>query len=253
MIDTHCHLNHEQFYDELDNVVGRAHSAGVDRMIVIGFDLASSEWAVRIAREKEGVFAVVGVHPHDAKTWSDSAAAYVRELAADEKVVAIGEIGLDYHYDFSPRDQQAAAFEDQLAIASDVGLPVVIHCREAYPDTLDILGSKLDRRCGGVMHCWAGDPEEAERSIGLGMHLGFGGVLTFKNADENRAIAAAVPGDRILIETDAPYLAPVPYRGKRNEPAYVRIVAEKLAQLRGVEVDEIDRITTENACRLFGL
>ncbi len=220
-------------------------------MVVVGYDLASSEEAVQLADGYEGVYAAVAVHPHDARHYDDSAGDRLCDLARNPRVVAIGEIGLDYHYDFSPRDAQYRAFQAQLALARECGLPVIIHCREAYPDTLDVLESEMDRALSGVMHCWAGSQAEAERALGLGMYLGFGGVITFKNAEETREVARTAPMDRLLVETDAPYLAPVPYRGKRNEPAYTLLAAEKLAEIRAVDLAAIASASTRNAETLF--
>jgi TatD DNase family protein len=256
LIDSHCHLNHEQLRDDVPGVLARAAAAGVERMIVVGFDLASSEEAVAIASAHPAVYAAVAVHPHDARDYDEAVEARLRELASTSKLVAIGEIGLDYHYDFSPRDAQFHAFRRQLALALELELPVIIHCREAYPDVLDVLETHVrnlacSEQGGGVLHCWAGTMEEAERAVEMGFFLGFGGVLTFKNAEETRRIAAAVPLERILLETDAPYLAPAPHRGKRNEPAFTRLVAEKLAEIRGLSYEGVAATTTDNCGRLF--
>ena len=251
LVDTHCHLNHADFADDLDEVLARAQSAGVQTMIVIGFDLPSSSRAIELAGSYPNLYAAVAVHPHDAKEYDSDAEAQLRDLAQNPRVVAIGEIGLDYHYDFSPVESQFAAFRAQLELARDSGLPVIIHCREAYQDVLSVLDEEMDRKESGVMHCWGGSQDEALRALDLGMYLGFGGVITFKNADPLREIARDAPFDRILVETDAPYLAPVPNRGKRNEPAYVSMVAEKLAEVRGISLDSMAEITTRNAARLF--
>jgi TatD DNase family protein len=263
LIDSHCHLNHEQLRGEVSEVISRAYEAGVERMIVVGYDLPSSEEAVKLAVHHEEVFAAVAIHPHDSKDYTEAAESRLRELASNPKVVALGEVGLDYHYDFSPRQAQFHAFRRQLALAEELQLPVIIHCREAYGDVIDVLEewvssddernrkSKIKSRKSGAMHCWAGTLEEADRTVALGLYLGFGGVLTFKNAEENRQIAAAVPLDRILLETDAPYLAPVPHRGKRNEPAYTRLVAQKLAEVRGDTIETIAVATAANCQRLF--
>jgi TatD DNase family protein len=251
LIDTHCHLNHHHFDDDLPEVLARAESAQVRRMIVVGYDMPSSEQAVQLAERFEPIFAAVAVHPHDSQDYTPTAESRLRNLARHPKVAAIGEIGLDYHYNFSPVEAQRAAFWAQLALAKEAGLPVIIHCREAYGDALDVLEAGAAREIGGVMHCWSGTVEEAERALDLGLYLGFGGTLTFKNAEVTREAARMAPADRLLIETDAPYLAPVPYRGKRNEPAYVRLVAEELAAIRGVTREEAAAVTTENARRLF--
>ena len=252
LIDTHCHFNHARFAEDMPECIARAHEAGVMQMIVIGTDRESSEQAVAIAEENgPGIFAAIGVHPHDAKYWDAATDTRFRTLADHPKVVAIGEIGLDYHYDFSPREAQFEAFRAQMRLAREVELPVVIHCREAYTDTLQLLGEEGAGEMGGVMHCWAGTVEEANRTVALGLGLGFGGTLTFKNAEEIRQAAQSVPLETLLLETDAPFLAPMPHRGKRNEPAYVRFVAERLAELRGMTLEEIARLTTGNAHRIF--
>lgn len=251
IIDSHCHLNHELLRHEAEAALERAASAGVGRVVVVGYDIESSIEAVELARLHLPVYAAVAVHPHDAKSFDEGAKARLEELAQSAKVVAIGEIGLDYHYDFSPREAQFQAFRSQLKLARRTGLPVIIHCREAYPDVLTVLEEEGGREVGGVMHCWAGTQTDAERTLQLGFYLGFGGVLTFKNAEENRQIAAGAPADRILLETDAPYLAPVPFRGKRNEPVYTRLVAEKMAEVRGCPVEDVKTLSTANALALF--
>jgi TatD DNase family protein len=252
LIDTHCHFNHKRLEADLDACLERALQAGVRQMIVVGYDDASSAQAVAQAEAHPGViFAVVGVHPHDSKDWTPDVEVRIKELAGHAAVVAIGEIGLDFHYDFSPRKAQYAAFRAQMRLARDVDLPVVIHCREAYAETLELLAAEGVRDMGGVMHCWAGMLEQAEQTVALGMALGFGGTLTFKNAGEVREAARRVPSEALLVETDAPYLAPMPHRGKRNEPAYTRIVAGHLAGLRGISMPEIEALTTANARRVF--
>lgn len=252
LIDTHCHFNHAKFADDLPECLERARAAGVSQMIVVGFDLPSSEQAVRLAEDHSpALFAAVGVHPHDAKSWDAPTEARLRELMQHPRVVAYGEIGLDFHYDFSPRPAQFAAFRAQMGLAREAGLPVIIHCREAYPETLGVLAEEKVGELGGIMHCWAATPELAQQSVGLGLALGFGGTLTFKNAQEVRDSALAVPLESLMVETDAPYLAPMPHRGKRNEPAYTRLVAEALARLRGLPFAELAALTTANAHRVF--
>jgi TatD DNase family protein len=252
LVDTHCHFNHERFADDLPECLERAQAADVRQMIVVGYDLSSSAQAVTLAETHAPLlFAAVAIHPHDAKSWTEAAAERLRELAQHPRVVAIGEIGLDFHYDFSPRPAQFAAFRAQMLLAQEASLPVIIHCREAYPETLAVLAEMGADDIGGVMHCWAGSPEDAQQTVALGMSLGFGGTLTFKNAQEVRTVAQSVPLENLLLETDAPYLAPMPYRGKRNEPAYTRLVAEALASLRSMTFAEIAALTTGNAHRLF--
>jgi TatD DNase family protein len=252
IVDTHCHLNHKKLAQDIPAVLARAEAVGVGRLVVVGFDMPSSEEAVRIAEAYPGsVYAVIGVHPHDSKDWDTASERRLRELSDRSDVVAIGEIGLDYHYDFSPRAAQEKAFRAQMGLAREVGLPVVIHCREAYTDTLQILAEEGADTTGGVMHCWAGTVQEAERTVSLGLALGFGGTLTFKTAVEIRDAARLVPLETLLVETDATFLAPMPYRGKTNEPAYKRLVAEKLAELRGMTLQEVAQLTTANALRVF--
>ena len=252
LIDTHCHFNHERSAGDIPESVQRAKEWDVSQMIVVGYDLPSSERAVALSEEyPQTLFAAIGVHPHDSNTWDAATEKRLRELADHPHVVAIGEIGLDFHYDFSPRDAQYAAFRAQMALARDSELPVIIHCREAYPETLQVLSDESADDTGGVMHCWAGTPEQADQVVALGLMLGFGGTLTFKNAEDVRTAAQNVPVETLLVETDAPYLAPVPHRGKRNEPAYTRLVAEKLAELRGLTFAEIAALTTANARRVF--
>jgi TatD DNase family protein len=256
LIDTHCHFNHEKFaseggVNEVEAAIARASEAGVNRMLVVGFDLDSSQLAVDLANQYSCLYAAVGIHPHDSKHYDSASEDKLKEWAQDPRVVAIGEIGLDYHYDFSPREAQYAAFRAQLRVAEETGLPIILHCREAYADLLDLLEDSKPPEVNAVMHCWAGTPEEASRAVELGCYLGFGGVLTFKNADINRDSARLAPLDRLLVETDAPYLAPVPYRGKRNEPAYTRLVAEKLAEIREIPLDELAKASTQNAGKIF--
>lgn len=251
LVDTHCHLNHDQFHGDSESAVLRAQEAGVSRLVVVGYDLDSSEIAVSLATEIPSVFAVVGIHPHDARNYGPNAEIRVRELAAAPRVVAIGEIGLDFHYDFPPVTDQRTAFRAQLAVAHELGMPVVIHCRDAYGETLEELERWTRRGLSGVMHCWGGSADQADRAVSIGLLLGFGGVLTFKNADDIRKIASNAPLGNVVLETDAPYLAPVPFRGKRNEPAYTRIVAEKFAELRSLNLEEVAEATTANAERLF--
>ncbi len=249
MIDSHCHLDNPQFNPDREAVIERALAAGVERMVVIGTgdgppDL---EAGIRLAERHEAIYATVGVHPHDASKATPDTYKRLRELLQHPKVVALGEIGLDYHYDHSPREVQREVFLEQMLIAGEASKPIVIHTREAWEDTLALLEKHWKRTgLGGIMHCFSGGPSEAQRCLDLGFHLSFGGIVTFPKAADVQEAARTTPADRILIETDAPYLAPVPYRGKRNEPAFVAQTARKLAELRGVTPEEIARITTEN-------
>ena len=253
LIDTHAHLDHERFKDDVDQVIERAKLAQVQSIITVGADLASSRQAVEFARRYPDVIATVGVHPHDADSVSDSVLNEIAILAQDEGVVAIGEIGLDYHYDFSPRDVQRRVFAIQISLARELELPIVVHVREAYQDVMSILKSEHAEDVGGIVHCFSGDREAAKDCLDMGFYISVGGILTFANSQELREIIRGLPMDRILLETDAPYLTPVPYRGKRNEPAYLVHVAEALANLKGITFDEVAETTTLNACKLFGL
>ncbi len=259
LIDTHCHLNFHQFDTDRAAVVERAARAGVSRILIPAVDADSASQAVALAAEYAGVFASVGIHPNDTAAFTSADLDLIRELASALKVVAIGEIGLDYHWDKSPKASQRRAFEAQLALARDLEMPVIIHNREASDDVIAILEawardlppSIRDRP--GVLHSFSAPQSTAERALACGFYLGFTGSITYKNADDLRQIAALMPLDRLLIETDAPYLTPIPHRGQRNEPAYVRLVAERIAALRRLPLDEIASATTANAERLFQL
>lgn len=244
MIDSHCHLDDEAFAAELDDVVARAQAAGVDTMLTI-------DAPVSLIDRYDCVYGSVGVHPHEAGKADETTIPRLREIAAHPKVIAIGEIGLDYHYDFAPRDVQKRVFIEHLHAARDLGLPIIIHTREAWDDTFQILEEHWRGR--GIMHCFSGGPREAERCLAMGFYLAFGGVITFPKSLDVQEAARLAPKDRILLETDAPYLAPVPKRGKRNEPALMVHTAERLAELRGVLASDIDRQTSENFRTLFGL
>lgn len=252
LIDTHAHLDHDWFDGERDEIVQRALEAGVTTIITIGADLPSSEAAVKLAEKYEDVYATVGIHPHDAKTADEAAYARLRELAAHPKVVAIGEIGLDYYYDHSPRDVQRDVFIRQLDIARETGLPFVVHNRDASDDVMTVL-REHGRGLPGLLHSFAGDADMAAECVAMGYYISVGGMFTFKNAGAIRDAVADVPLERILLETDAPYLTPVPLRGRRNEPAYVRHVAEFFAKERGLDPAKVARATTENARRFFRL
>jgi TatD DNase family protein len=250
LVDSHTHLDDAQFDVDRAAVIERARAAGVERMLAIGTGGGPPdvEAGVRLAGECSFLLATVGVHPHDAAKASEAIFERLRALAAHPKVVAIGEIGLDYHYDFSPREVQRAVFARQLSLAAEAALPVIIHTREAWQDTREILQREWSG--AGIMHCFTGDAAQARQALDAGFHLAFGGVLTFPKAESVREAARITPADRLLIETDCPYLAPVPHRGKRNEPAFVLETARRLGEVRGQPVEEIAELTAENFERL---
>lgn len=251
MIDTHAHLNDEKFAGDLDQVIERAAATGVHRIIVCGYDLSSSKAAVEMASQYESVYATVGVHPHDAKHLSPALLSEIEHLSRAPKVVAIGEIGLDFHYNFSPPEDQYTAFEAQLELAERVKLPVIVHSRESNDEALQVIKSAGANIVGCVFHYFSGDENFARQVLDEGFYIGIDGPVTYKKSETQRRVVEVTPLDRLLIETDCPYLAPIPHRGKRNEPAYVALVAEEIARIKGLSVADIDRATTENAERLF--
>jgi len=252
LVDSHCHLDFPDFAPELDLVVARARAAGIGRMVTISTRVRKHAQVLAIAERFADVFCSVGTHPHNAKEEPEVDAKTLIALAKHPKIVAIGEAGLDYHYDYSPRDAQELSFRQHIAAARETGLPLVIHARNCDADMARILQEESGQGAfPAVLHCFTGSRDLAMRAIDLGLYVSFTGILTFKNSADLRAIAAGLPGDRILVETDAPYLAPLPHRGRRNEPAYVAETAKVLADTRGVSFDEIARQTTENFFRLF--
>jgi TatD DNase family protein len=253
LVDSHCHLDDEQFDRDRAAVVARALEAGVECMLAIGSGSGPPdlEAAIRLAEAWPQIYATVGVHPHDAVKATEETWPRMRELLTHPKVLAVGETGLDYHYDFSPRAVQREVFAQQLEIAHQAGKPIVIHTREAWEDTLRILRDHWGSSgCQGIMHCFSGGPQEAEQVLAMGFHLSFAGVITFPKALRVQEAARCAPLDRLLVETDAPYLAPAPYRGKRNEPAWVLHTARKLAELRGESFEQVAQATRANFQRL---
>jgi len=252
LIDSHCHLDFPDFAAEIDGVVERARQAGIGRLVTISTRVRRHREVLAIAERFADVYCSVGTHPHYAHEELDVSAADLVARTRGEKVVALGEAGLDYHYDNSPREAQERGFRTHIAAARETGLPLVIHSREADADTARILEEEMDKGAfAAVLHCFTGGPDLARRAVALGHFVSFTGILTFKNSTALRAIAGELPADRILVETDAPYLAPGRYRGKRNEPAYVVETAKVLAETRGVSFDQIARQTTDNFFRLF--
>jgi TatD DNase family protein len=252
-IDSHCHVDSEQFDGDREAVIARALDAGVELMVGIGSgdgppDL---EAGIRLADRHAAFYSTIGVHPHDASKATAETYRRLAELASHPKVVAVGEIGLDYHYDHSPRAVQRDVFIEQLRIARDARKPIVIHTRTAWEDTIALLREHwAPAGLGGILHCFSEGPREAEQALAIGFHISFAGIVTFPKAAAVQEAARMVPADRLLIETDAPYLAPAPHRGKRNEPAYVVETARKLAALRGVTLEEIAQTTASNFRRL---
>ena len=254
LIDSHCHLDSDQFDSDRDAVIQRALDAGITKMVAIGTGNGPPdlEAGIRLADRYDAFYATVAVHPHDASKATQETFKRLADLSRHPKVVAIGEMGLDYHYDFAPRDVQRSVFIEQMRIAADAKKPIVIHTREAWDDTIAVIREHWDLHLGGIMHCFSGGPNEAQQALDLGFYLSFGGIVTFPKALEIQEAARTAPIDRILVETDAPYLAPVPKRGKRNEPAYMRETVKKLASLRGVTEEDIAAATTANFNRLCG-
>ena len=256
IVDTHAHLDFRAFDEDRERAIERARAAGVQWIINPGTNLESSRQAVRLAESYPEIYAAVGVHPHDAKTVTESILKELRELAHHPKVVAIGEIGLDYYRDLSPRDVQRSVFRQQLELADELGVPVILHDRDAHKDILAILKEWQVAGRGALpslFHAFSGDEAMAHRVLEMGYYIAIGGPVTFRNARQLARIVPTIPSDRLVVETDCPFLTPHPHRGKRNEPAYVRLVVEKVAELRGESVDAIARQTTLNARALFGL
>jgi TatD DNase family protein len=252
LVDSHCHLDFPDFANDLDALVARARAAGIGRMVTISTRVRKFDPLLALTERYADVFCTIGTHPHHAAEEPDVTTADLVARTRHPKVVGLGEAGLDYHYDYSPCDLQKQGFRRHIAAARETGLPLVIHTREADDDTTRILEEEMGKGAfSAVLHCYTGGRTLALRAAELGLYVGFTGILTFKKSDELRAIAAALPAERILVETDAPYLAPGKFRGKRNEPAYVVEVAKTLAETRGVSFDEIANQTTENFFRLF--
>ncbi|GIP36319.1 TatD family hydrolase [Paenibacillus sp. J2TS4] len=253
LTDTHAHLNSENFDEDRDQVIARAVEHGVTRIVNVGFNRETIPASLALAEKYDFIYSTVGWHPQDAKDMKPDDLEWIEALCSHEKVVAIGEIGLDYYWDKSFKETQEQVFREQIRLARRVGLPIVIHNRDAHADIVRILREEQASEVGGIMHCFSGSWETAKLCLDMNFHISFGGPITFKNAKQPKEVLEKVPLDRLLIETDCPYLAPHPYRGKRNESAYVRLVAESAAQLKGIALEEIAEITTTNAIRLLKL
>ena len=255
LIDSHAHIQGKEYAGEVATVIERAGAAGVEKIIVVGGagEMSSNTDAVALAAQFENIYATVGMHPHDAKDVGLDDLAKLKELTAQRKVVAVGETGLDYYYSHSPHDVQRRVFVQFIHMAREVGLPIVVHERDAARDAAALLRSEGHGELCGVIHCFTGDYEAACAYLDLGFYLSFTGIITFKNADALREVVRQVPLERMLVETDSPFLTPVPHRGKRNEPAYVRLVAERIAAVKDVELEKVAEITTRNVQSLFAI
>src|SRR5699024_5967375 len=253
LFDTHVHLNARQFVDDREEVIQRAFDTGVKYMVVVGFDHETIPLAIEIAEAYDSIYAAVGWHPVDAIDMTDDELKWIEAVYSHPKVVALGEMGLDYHWDKSPKAIQKEVFRKQIRLAKKVNMPIIIHNREATEDIIEILQEEDAKEVGGIMHCYNDSVKYIEACLNMNFYISFGGTVTFKNAPLPQEAALEVPNNRLLIETDAPFLAPHPNRGKRNEPAYVNLVAEKLADLRDVTFEEISELTTKNALEFFGI
>ncbi|HEX9453141.1 MAG TPA: TatD family hydrolase [Candidatus Binatia bacterium] len=253
LIDSHAHIQGKEYAGEAEAVIDRARAAGVETIIVVGGagDMSSNTEAVKLADTFSNVYATVGMHPHDAKDVGADELQTLRELASHPKVIAIGETGLDFYYSHSPHDTQQRVFAQFIHMARETELPIVVHERDAAPQAMELLRSEGGGNLRGVIHCFTGNYEAARAYLDLGFYLSFTGIITFKNAEPLRDVVRRVPLERILVETDSPYLTPVPHRGKRNEPAFVRLVAETIAQVKEVQLAEVARVTTNNVRELF--
>lgn len=252
LVDTHAHLNDERFDGDRDTVIAALPENGIAAVVNAAFDLASSRLGAELAQKYQNNYATVGIHPHSAADVDDDALEEICKLYKGTRIVAIGEIGLDYHYDYSPRDMQQKAFRSQLALASRLEAKIVLHNREATADTMRILREESNTH-EGVMHCFSGSIETAREVLDMGLYISLGGAVTFKNAGKLTEVARFVPTDRLLLETDCPYMTPEPYRGQRNEPKHVLLAARRIAEIKGISTEELADITTKNAAELFGL
>ncbi|OIJ14476.1 hydrolase TatD [Anaerobacillus arseniciselenatis] len=253
LFDTHAHLNADQFEEDVALVIERAKEEGVSNIVVVGFDEKTIKGAINLAENYDFIYAAVGWHPVDAIDMTEDHLKWIEELASHPKVVALGEMGLDYHWDKSPKDVQKEVFRKQIQLAKKVNLPIIIHNRDAHEDIVTILKEEDASAVGGIMHCFGSSLDIAKQCLKMNFYISFGGPVTFKNAKRPKEVAKEIPLDRLLIETDCPYLAPHPYRGKRNEPSYVKLVAEAIAELKDITYEEVVAVTNENAKKLFAI
>lgn len=251
LIDSHAHLDGSQFDEDREELVEKLSEAGVEIVINPGANMESSRKIVELVEAYDIIYGAVGVHPHDTVDMVDSDIDELRELAKRDKIVAIGEIGLDYYYDHSPREVQKQRFREQIVLAKELDLPIIVHERDAAQDVFDIISSEADGKLRGVIHCYSGSVEMAKEYIKLGFYISFAGPVTFKNAKKPKEVATEIPLEHLLVETDSPYMAPVPYRGKRNDPSYVRYIAETIAELKGISYEQVAEQTNRNAKQLF--
>lgn len=253
LFDTHAHLNADQFDEDREIVIQRALDEGVSHIVVVGFDRKTIKGALELAESYDFIYAAVGWHPVDAIDMTEEDLEWLEELSSHPKVVALGEMGLDYHWDKSPHDVQKKVFRKQIRLAKKVKLPIVIHNRDATEDVVTILEEEDASEVGGIMHCYSGSLEIAKRCMDMNFYISFGGPVTFKNAKRPKEVATEIPMDRLLIETDCPFLSPHPLRGKRNESSYVKYIAEQIADLKGISIEELAQKTSDNAFQLFGI
>jgi len=253
LIDSHSHLEMPDFRKDLETVIQRAKESGVEYIFTVGTEKKDWMRALEIAHSNPSVYAILGVHPHHAKEIDEETYPTLRKLCRDEKVRAYGEIGLDFYRNLSPRDVQLKRFREQIVLAKELRLPIVVHDREAHEETLEVLKSERAEECGGIIHCFSGDYEMAKECIEMGFYISIPGTITFKNAEGFQEIIKHLPLESLLIETDAPFLAPFPFRGKRNEPSYIRYTAQKVAEIKMVSFENVADVTTENAFRVYRL
>ena len=253
LIDSHAHLDDKRFNSDRDMIIKNLKTNGIELVVNVGADLKSSKSTVELAKAHENIYAVVGVHPHSASELNKEAIETLKNYAKEDKVLAIGEIGLDFYYDNSPREDQRYAFKAQIELAKELDLPIVIHSREADQETFDTIEAAQDGNLKVLLHCYSGSAELAQEYLKLGCYISLAGPVTFKNARVPKEVAKVIPLDRLLVETDSPYLTPEPYRGKRNEPMFVKYVAEEIAELKGVSIEELSSATRENTKKFFGI
>ena len=253
LIDSHAHLEMPEFKKDLEAIIQRAKESGVEYIFTVGTEEKDWKRALEIAASHPSIYAILGVHPHNAKEIDHQTYPMLRELCRHEKVKAYGEIGLDFFRNLSPRDLQLKRFREQIGLAKELGLPVVIHDREAHRETLEILKSERAGECGGIIHCFSGDYEMAKACMDMGFYISIPGSITFKNAEGFREVVKRIPLESLLVETDAPFLTPVPFRGKRNEPSYVRYTAQKVAEVKNISFEKVAEVTTKNAIRVYKL